>query len=157
VVKASVTWVVVADGGRARLVARRESKPRYATLRELMSIAEQAPSRELGADKPGRSRESATTARHAIEPRSDPHELAKEAFAREIAKVLNEAGAAGAFDRIILAAPPHVAAALHRFLDKAVGAKIVGELPKDLTKIPDHELGRHLDEVASGSRRTGAS
>jgi len=156
VAKASVTWVVIADGGRARFVARRDSEPRYATLRELVSIAEQAPSRALGADKPGRSRESATTARHAIEPRSDPHELAKDEFAHEIAKVLNEAGTTGAFDRIILAAPPHVAAALRHFLDKAVGAKIVGELPKDLTKIPDRELGRHLDEVARGSGRTGS-
>ena len=148
--KAPVTWIVIADGGRARLVARRDAEPRYATLRELMSVAEQAPSRELGTDRPGRSKESATTARHAIEPRSDPHELAKQAFAREVAKVLNEANAAGEFDRIVLVAPPHVAAALRRALGKPVEAKIAAELAKDLTKIPDHELGRHLDEVARG-------
>jgi protein required for attachment to host cells len=148
--KRPVIWLVIADGGRARLVMRRETAPRYATFRELMSVAEQSPSRELGADRPGRSRESATTARHAIEPRSDPHELAKEDFAHEVAKVLNEAGAADEFDRIIMVAPPHIAAWLRHGLGKAVRAKIVGELPKDLTKVPDRELGRHLDEVARG-------
>lgn len=149
-VKASLTWVVIADGGRARLVVRRETEPHYATLRELVSVAERAPSRELGADRPGRGRESATAARHAIEPRSDPHELAKEAFAQEVAKVLNEANAANEFDRIILVAPPHVAAALRHGLGKAVQAKIAGELSKDLVKVPDHELGRHIDEIARG-------
>jgi protein required for attachment to host cells len=148
--KTSATWVVIADGGRARVVVRRETEPRYSTLRELMSVAEQAPSRELGADRPGRSRESATTARHAIEPRSDPHELAKQAFAQEIAQLLNEASAANEFDRIILVAPPHVAATLRHGLGKAVQAKIAGELSKDLTKVPDHELSRHLDEIARG-------
>jgi protein required for attachment to host cells len=150
VAKPSVTWLVIADGGRARLIARRSEEPRYSTLRELMSIAEQVPSRELAADRPGRSHESATTARHALEPRSDPHERAKEAFAQEVAKALSEANAAEAFDRLILVAPPRVAAALRRVLDKPVLAKIVGELAKDLTKVPDHELGGHLDAVAPG-------
>jgi hypothetical protein len=34
--KRPVTWLVIADGGRARLIIRRETEPRYATLRELM-------------------------------------------------------------------------------------------------------------------------
>jgi len=147
-VKHRTTWAVIADGGRARLVIRRQSEPRYETLRDLMSIAEQAPSRALATDRPGRARESATAARHAIEPRSDPHELAKEAFAHEVARVLNEASAANEFDRLIVVALPHLAAALRHGMDKAVHMKIVGELPKDLTKVPDHELGRHLDDVA---------
>src|SRR5882672_1414353 len=143
--KKPLTWVVIADGGRARLVACRDSEPRYVTLRELVSVAERTLSHELGADKPGRTAESATPARHALQPRSDPHELAKEAFAQEVAQVLNEASVEGAFDRLVLVAPPRIASVLRHGLGKAVQAKISGELAKDLTKIPDHELGDHLD------------
>jgi protein required for attachment to host cells len=142
-----VTWIVIADGGRARIVIRRGSRSHYATLREIVSASTHSPSHNLGADRPGRAHESATTARHAMEPRTDPHEQAKLEFAREIAAVLNETGASNEFDRIVLVAQPQVAAALRARLAETVRRKIVGEIPKDLTKVPDHQLASHFEEI----------
>jgi protein required for attachment to host cells len=145
--KRATTWVLIADGGQARVVVPTGMQTRYATLREVVSAAKRTPSHELGTDKPGRMGESASIARHAIEPRADPHEQAKIAFATQIAAVVNEASASNEFDRLILVAPPPFAACLRKALKATVRHKIARELPKDLTKVPDHELARHLDEV----------
>jgi len=145
--KQSVTWVVIADGEHARIVVTKEKAASYVTLREFTSQTAHASSHELGGDRPGRTQESATTVRHAIQPRSDPHEQGKQEFAREVAAVLNEASANNEFDRIVLMAQPRLAASLRAGLAEAVRRKIVGALQKDLTKVPDHELARHFDLI----------
>lgn len=145
--KQPITWVVVADGEHARIVVTKEKGSSYVTLREFTSPAAHASSHELGADRPGRTQESATTVRHAIQPRSDPHEQAKQEFAREVATALNEASVNNEFDRIVLVAQPQLAATLRAGLAEAVRRKIVGALQKDLTKVPDHELARHFDAI----------
>jgi protein required for attachment to host cells len=71
----------------------------------------------------------------------------QEAFAREVAGALNAASVLNEVDRIILVAAPRIGASLRDALDAAVRRKIVGELPKDLTKTPDHALGPHLEAV----------
>ena len=145
--KQPTTWVLIADGGQARVVVPTGTPTRYATLREVVSAAKCTPSHELGTDKPGRMAESASATRHAIEPRTDPHEQAKTAFAAELAAIVNEASASHEFDRMVLVAPPPFAASLRKALKGTVRQKITRELPKDLTKVPDYELARHLDEL----------
>jgi hypothetical protein len=44
-------------------------------------------------------------------------------------------------------AQPRVAASLRAGLGEAARRKIVGRLEKDLTKVPDRELARHLDAI----------
>jgi protein required for attachment to host cells len=145
--KQPITWVVIADGEHARIVVAKEKGASYVTLREFTSQTVHASSHELGGDRPGRTQESATTVRHAIQPRSDPHEQGKQEFAREVAAALNDASAKNEFDHIVLVAQPRLAASLRAGFAEALRRKIVGRLQKDLTKVPDHELARHLDAI----------
>ena len=84
------TWYVVADGGRARLVQKRNGENAFDTHRELVSAEIHSHTHELGTDRPGRTHESAMSARHAMQPREDLHRADKRNFVHEVAAALNE-------------------------------------------------------------------
>ena len=77
--KKSMVWYVIADGGRARFVAR-DDEGAFRTLSSFVSTELHKSAHELGKDRPARVKESASPARSAIEPRRDLHEAAKEDF-----------------------------------------------------------------------------
>ena len=136
-------WYVIADGGRARFVARDEQGA-YRTVQSFVAAEIHKRSRELGLDRPARVKESATSARHAVEPRRDLHEAAKEDFLALVAEEIEAAHGRDQFDRLVLIAPSGALTELKQKLSKPM-AKIVDKgLQKDLTKVPDHDLREHL-------------
>jgi protein required for attachment to host cells len=143
-IKCGKTWFVVADGGRARFVERCSQGFGLETRREFTAADIHDRSHDLGSDRPGRGHESDSSMRHAIEPRQDRHLARKTAFAHEIAMALNRASASGAFDHLVIVAPPHIAAALRHGLEGPTENKVIVELHKDLTKVPDVDLVSHL-------------
>ena len=142
--KGSRLWIVIADGSRARIVAPGDQPSAYKTVRVFDSPEARLSAHALGESPPGRAQESATSGRHAIESRSDPHEHAETAFLREVAAGIKAADKEGAFDQLLIVAQPRVAAALAENLPGSVKSKITAELAKDLTKTPDHQLAPHL-------------
>jgi protein required for attachment to host cells len=86
---------------------------------------------------------SGSSGHHALAPRHDPKALAKEKFADAIAQQL-DAGATGAFDELVVVAPPRVLSKILEALNPATDAKVIGTLAKDLVKVPDDELCTHL-------------
>ena len=141
--KRAKLWYVIADGGRARFVARDEEGA-FRTLSSFVSTELHKSTHELGRDRPARVKESASPARHAVEPRRDLHEAAKDAFIRTVATELAAQLKDGKFDELVLVAPPGVIAELKDALSKPIAKLVVEELQKDLTKVPDHELTGHL-------------
>src|SRR3954449_161184 len=134
---------VIADGGRARFVKPAADNALH-TQEALESEAAHLRSRDLASDRPGRAFESGTSARHAHTPRTDPHEKEKLRFAHLVGERIRAEAARGAFNELILVAPPPVLAELVESLDKPTEAKLVGTLAKDLVKVPDDELWPHL-------------
>ena len=65
---------------------------------------------------------------------------ASRAVAAELAAQLKD----GNFDELVLVAPPGVITELKHSLSKSTAKVVVKELHKDLTKVPDHELTKHL-------------
>jgi protein required for attachment to host cells len=144
--KRRVTWFVVADGSRARFLTRREDRTGYEIVAEYESPEARSPARDLGSDYPGRTQESATSGRHAIEPREDLHQARKASFVRDVASHLNNANARENFDALILFAAPRSLAQLRNALNDPTQKKIKAEFPKDLTNTPMIELPRHFDD-----------
>ena len=72
------------------------------------------------------------------------HAQDKEKFAAWVAEQLNNAVAS--YDELVIAAPAHTMSVVRKHLAKAVAAKVVGEVDKDLTKTPDHELNAHFKQ-----------
>jgi protein required for attachment to host cells len=136
-------WYVIADGGRARFVMRDE-KGAYRTVLSFVASELHERSRDLGLDRPARVKESATPERHAIEPRRDLKEAAKEEFVKLVAGQLDAEHERGQFDQLVLVAPPGVLTELKNNLSKPIARLVADNLQKDLTKVPDHDLTDHL-------------
>jgi protein required for attachment to host cells len=136
-------WYVIADGGRARFVERDE-RGAYRTVLSFVAADMHKRTRDLGLDRPARVKESANSARHAVEPRRDLHEAAKEDFIALVAQEIEAGHGRDQFDSLVLVAPPGVLTELKTNLGKPLATLVVGDLQKDLTKVPDHDLTEHL-------------
>lgn len=139
----NIEWALVADGGRARLFERRLPAGPWRERTEDALAAANPLSREQGTDRPGRVHESATTTRHGIEPRTDPHRAAKTKFAARLATRLEDA--ATSFERLLLVAPPSFLGDLRASLGEATRRKLHGTLDKDLTHAPLADVAAQLE------------
>ncbi|MEM7773998.1 MAG: host attachment protein [Pseudomonadota bacterium] len=141
------TWIVIADGARARVLLHDRSGGGIRAIETLDFRGPNLPDRDIHADKPGRTFDSVGAGRHAMEPKSDPHRTAKFDFARTLATFLDEQRAADAFDRLVIAAAPATLGDLRAALSPALKAVVHAELPKDLTQMPNDRLADHFVDV----------
>jgi protein required for attachment to host cells len=137
-------WIVVADGGRARILVRAAHDRGYETIRSIESATRDKRSAALGSERPGRTTERASGLRHAIEPRTDAHQQGKHEFATLIAETINRAGKREDFRSLVLVAPVRQLAAIRRQLAPAIIARLARTIAKDLTKVPDAALAPHI-------------
>lgn len=145
--KPKITWVLVADGARARVLMTRGWEHGLEPVGHHEFVGDRRRTREIGAERPGRVFESADSSRHAYAPRVDWHEFEKERFAREMAGMLNRARVEQRFDRLVLVAPPATLGDLRRELDRATVRTVFAELPKDLTHVEVRDLPAHLEKI----------
>jgi protein required for attachment to host cells len=145
-----ITWILVADGARARvLVNRGIGKGLEPTVDGEMEH-DLPPTRELGTDRPGRTQQRGTGGRrHAIEPHVDWHRFEKEKFSREMAALLDAAAERGDFDRLVLIAPPRTLGDLRAALGAKARGKVHAEVDKDLTHVTLHDLPGYLADVVA--------
>lgn len=139
------TWILIADGARARVLSFTGAPRIVRPVAELDVRASHLPSHLLGDDRPGRVYESHGAARHAFDPRTDPHREAEARFARQLADMLEDCRAKAMFDRLAIIAPPIMLGDLRKALGAKTRRAVVAEIHKDLTKLPDKEILRHLE------------
>jgi protein required for attachment to host cells len=75
---------------------------------------------------------------------TDWHQLAEDRFAVRIAHLLYRMGHAGEFEHLIVAAPPKTLGTLRSALHPEVTARLLAEVPKDLTRFPELEIANLL-------------
>ncbi|MGC1407964.1 MAG: host attachment protein [Acetobacteraceae bacterium] len=152
--KPLILRIVIANGEHVRF-AQPDVDNVLRTIGSLDSASAHLRSRDIGSDRPGRSFESGTVARHAVAPRHDLHEMEKKKFVHLIGEQINAASGRDEFDELLLVAPPRALSELRAALDAATQVKLIGTLEKDLVKTPDHELSPHVREWVSPARRSG--
>jgi protein required for attachment to host cells len=145
--KKTRTWILVADGARARILQSEGWGSGLTPVPGQTRHNSNPPTREQGTERPGRVQESANSARHAMAPRVDWHRYEKHLFATELAAVLNRAGQDKAFDRLVIVAPPGTLGDLRAKLDKNTRRRVTAELDKDLTNETLDELEAQLEKV----------
>ena len=145
--KPTRSWIVIADGAQARILENNGPGKGLTPLPAEEMHQALHPSRDINADRPGRTHDRMGPGRHSMEPTSDPHREEKRHFAAEVAGHLNAAALKQSYDRLVLVAPPKTLGDLRQALNKEASAKVDGELSKDLTKVPDQELAGHLSAV----------
>lgn len=135
------TWILLADGGSARLVRQLRPDPETGERLEDISLShEEKPLRQIMSDRPGRSFSSTSRHRSAMEYGSDPVRDGHRQFAARIVEELSQHRAAGSFDRLILIAEPRMLGLLRDELDEPLRAMIADEIDKDLIKLPREKL-----------------
>ena len=141
------TWILVADSTKARFFrAPQQGETLGDTLvHELEGSNE--PSRDINADRPGRTFDSGGEGRHAKEPPTDPHRHAKFHFAQELANLLEDERKQGAYDKVIIVAPPQFLGDLRSTMTDNVRKLVDQEINKDLAMLTAHELESHLQGV----------
>eukprot|EP01037_Dinobryon_pediforme_P015310 gene15311-15454_t len=138
------TWVLVADGARARILENNGPDHSLRGVEGLVFDANHDATHDIVSDRQGRSFSSHGDGCSAIEPRTDPHRELKAKFARHLASVLSQELANGAYSRLIIVAAPVTLGDLRSEISDQVKATLVGEIAHDLTKTPDHEVAKHL-------------
>ncbi|MGB5215433.1 MAG: host attachment protein [Anderseniella sp.] len=141
------TWILLADGTRARIVCNTGPGKGLEEVRGMEFEGDNSRSGDIMADRPGRTFDSAGANRHAMEPHSDPQREAKRSFAAELVATLQDQLQDQAFDRLVLVAAPATLGDIRKALPKPLLAVVYAEIAKDLVHIPNQELGDHLADV----------
>lgn len=143
-----VTWIVVADGERARFLMRKGRVGELASTVLPEMEHDNPATHEQGVERPGRTHESAgggqTGLRHSMEPRVDWHKFEKVKFAREVAQILDRAAAAHSFDKLMLIAPPETLGNLRAALGDTATRAVSEEIAKDLTHLSLPDLSAYF-------------
>lgn len=146
-VKPQRTWILIADGARARVLVHRGVALGLEPVEGMAMTFDHRRARDIGSDKPGRSFESVGATRHAVSPHTDPERNEEKRFAHEIAERLDKEAERVSFDRLVLVAPPTMLGDLRNALTPRLSALVSATLDKDLTKTPEKKLAQHLAEI----------
>ena len=145
-------WILVADAARAQ-VLRIPRRPLDLQCEPLQVVFEHSvdhlPLREIMADAPGRSFASVGDRRSAMEYRSDPVREETATFAASLLSELATRHAEGEFDELVICAPPRMLGALREAMPARLAGAVSGEIGKDLTRLPELDLRRVLEDLGS--------
>ena len=145
--KKAVTWILIADGARARLVVNANTNDGYKQVIDTDFIADNRPSHDMGTERPGRTHNSTGSVRHAMQPPVDPHREEKRHLAQRVNMFLEEQLQQKAFERLIVIAAPKTLGDLRGSFSNPLQAMVVEEIDKDLTMFSLNELQDKLSRL----------
>lgn len=137
------TLIAIADGAKL-LVLRNAGDAAHPNLEVVEHESERhAATHDQGADRPGRGHNRIGHGRSSV-AQTDWHQLGEDRFAVHAAELLDRLAADGWAAHIVVAAPPKTLGEMRKHYGKAVEARLLGELHKDLTGFPVDEIAAHL-------------
>jgi len=143
------TRVLVADGAKA-MVFRNAGDAQAPNLKLQKSYSQDnPPSRDQGSDKPGRVNDS--LGRRSAMEMTDWHRQAEDRFIQRLAADMAADLSAGAYDKLVVVAPPIALGTLRKALSGAVLAAIDCEIGKDLTKHPVDEIEKAVTKALAAA------
>jgi len=143
----TVTLVVVADGARARFFENKGVGKGIEKAKLADMDGTRAPSRDIDADRPGRSWSGSGGGRHGMQPPTDAHEHAEAEFLREVAAAVEEDLTRGRHDRIVVVAAPRALGSLRTLYGSRTKAAIAGEVDKNIVDADMDAVARAIEHV----------
>ena len=136
---------VLADGAHARLVQHSPETGDYVTVREIDGDKGIQEVRAWMKSHPaGRTHDATSSSRSGVGP-EDPYRQVKADFMATTAAAAKEMDSDGAYEGFVLVATRRLLPILRKHF--APGTRVLNELAKDLTKVPDHELPAWLSSL----------
>ncbi len=140
------TWIVIADGARARVYENDGPSRGIHPVSDMSASGPRGRDREIGPDRPGRAFDSAGHGRHAFEE-TDRQDRAEAEFLSDLMDELSSAAAAGRYDRLVLVAAPRALGMLRKVIPAALAKCIHGEIDKDLTRASKEAIEKQVSTV----------
>ncbi|HAR31795.1 MAG TPA: host attachment protein [Gammaproteobacteria bacterium] len=138
------TWVVVADGSRARFFSREGQRVLH-EFEVLVAPDNRLEEHEQVSDRPGRI-ETASGGIHSLGSRNAARQHAFDAFARRVAGRIDEGRKSGGLDRLVLVAAPRFLGRLRAHLSEQSAALVAVTVDKALTQLSPDRLVHHLPD-----------
>jgi protein required for attachment to host cells len=139
-----VTWILVADGARARVFAANRPGKGLREALPMAFVGVNLPARARAHDRPGRAFDRFGPGRHDLRGNANPHGRAKTALARDVARHLEDAARRARFDRLVVVAPPRALGEVRAALGPEAARRVVAEVGKDLSRLPKARIVPHL-------------
>ena len=133
------TRLLVCDGRKALFIRNGgpAGRPAFVVEQEMHEKGS-SHTADLGADEPGRLK-SAFGPRSSMEG-TDWHQAAEDAFVRKAVDAFTALCDAHGVREVVLVAPPRALATIRKIASKGLQDRVIGEIDKDLTKHPVHEI-----------------
>lgn len=138
------TWIIVADGARARLFETASPDDALTEVACFANPGGRSPGRSFTTGRPPSVNESVGPARHAIEPHTTLREKTMDRFARTISDELERGRNAHSFGRLVIVAPPRFLGALHGAFSKPLRDCVVAEIKRNLTALHASDIRAHI-------------
>lgn len=139
----TTTRVLVAHDAGARAFEQRGRIKKLTLLTEIEFEDGRRHSGELDADRSGRSSDRSGQG-HAYESHLDTRLHAVSLFAKQLVTDLSRDFHLGAFQQLVLVAPPRFLGMLRDGLDNKLSRAVIATLAKDLPRANEAELRAHL-------------
>jgi protein required for attachment to host cells len=137
-----MVWVLVADGGAARLY---EQPTRASPLREVPEFGcERDRTSSMARDRPSRVHDRFGPHRHALTARQSLATTAENRFLADIAARIEQAASVGGFNHLIIFAPAHALGVLRKTIGLQTRARLWRSESKDLLGADAEEILRRL-------------
>lgn len=151
------TWIVLADSSRARIFLADHDLERARLLRELDHPESRLKPSELTTGMKGstgpREARSLHGHRPSTDPQTGPHQVELEKFAREIAQELEHGRVQGAYEELIVAAPPQFLGLIRRYMKVDVERTVRARISKNLVRTEERDVAERIrDEVLQTGR-----
>lgn len=138
--------VIVADSASAQFFSVATPTGTLKEVETLQHPKGRKRAREIDADRPGRSFQSAGTKRHGMERSTDAKKQAATEFARRVAARLESARLQDSLTRLILVAAPEFLGLLRDQLSVDTRTLVQAEFDLNLTGMKPGEIRAHLPE-----------
>lgn len=140
----SSTWVLVAESSRAKLYSATDRFAPLVEIHDLVHPASRLHEGDLVSDTPGSDGGSVGQGRHVLDAETTARAHESLGFAKELAEHLNLGRTEGAFNRLVLIAPPAFLGVLRDSLNKEVKDLISQEVNKNLVQQSSEVLRAYL-------------
>lgn len=139
-----ITWIIVADGSRARIFTTTSPRMAINEIDALVHTEGRLHDQQLTQDLPGRAFDRVGQGRHAMATKTSPKKQEHTYFAIQLNEYLNAARKQNKFDRLIVIAAPAFLGLLRSRLHEQTADLVTAFIDKDLTKAD----ARQIQDVA---------
>jgi protein required for attachment to host cells len=139
------TWVLVADGSRARIFELPDLKREMRELADFAHPEGRAHNRDLATDAQGRFYgKGDRTEAHSAPDRTAPVVHEHELFAKQLAEHLEKGRTENRYHRLVLIAPPAFLGLLRSNLSREAQKLVEKTLAKDIVKLDAKEIEQYV-------------